>query len=118
MPGRAGGFGPQDALADYEDREFWVPLHKLFSGRECIAGLDLQVALSSGLRNDLLASFHRFLESQGFRNNYYGEVLKEYPFTIENSLIAELRSAATTAPGCSFLIPSPTSCRRRFRDGL
>jgi hypothetical protein len=105
MPGRAGGFGPQDALADDADREFWVPLHKLFSGRECIAGLDLQVALSSGLRNDLLASFHRFLEFQGFRNNYYGDVLKEYPFTIENSSIAELSSRRDYGPGV--LVPHP-----------
>ena len=76
MPGGVGGFGPQDPLAGDAEREFWVPLHKLFSGRECIAGLDLQVSLSSGLQNDLLASFHRFLEFQGFRNNYYGDVLK------------------------------------------
>jgi hypothetical protein len=30
---------------------------------------------SSGFRCDLLASFHRFLEFQGFRNNFYGDVL-------------------------------------------
>ena len=105
MPGRAGGFGPQDALSGDADREFWVPLHKLFSGRECVAGLDLQVVLSSGLRNDLLASFHRFLEFQGFRNNYYGDVLKDYPFTIENSHIAELSSRPDYGGGV--LIPHP-----------
>src|SRR5262249_21089919 len=105
MPGRAGGFGPQDAVANDADREFWVPLHKLFSGRECIAGLDLQITLGSGLRNDLLASFHRFLEFQGFRNNYYGDVLKEYPFTIENSRIAELSSRRDYGPGV--LVPHP-----------
>jgi hypothetical protein len=105
MPGRSGGFGPQDALAGDAGRGFWVPLHKLFSGRECIAGLDLQIALSSGLRNDLLASFHRFLEFQGFRNNYYGDALKDYPFTIENSRIAGLSSRGEYGPGV--LVPHP-----------
>ncbi len=115
MPGQAGGFGPQDALAGDAGREFWVPLHKLFSGRECIAGFDLQVALSSGLRNDLLASFHRFLEFQGFRNNYYGDVLKDYPFTIENSRIAELSSRGDYGPGVLVPHPEPFILPATFR---
>ena len=105
MPGRAGGFGPQDPLASDADRQFWVPLHKLFGGPECIAGLNLHVSLSSGLRNDLIAAFHRFLEFQGFRNNYYGDVLKEYPFTIENTRIAELSSRPDY--GAGVLVPHP-----------
>lgn len=105
MPGGLGTFGPQDGRADDANRDFWVPTHKLFGGRECIAGLDLQVALNSGLRNDLLASFHRFLEFHGFRNNYSGDVLKEYPFTIENSRIAEFSSRREYGPG--ILVPHP-----------
>ncbi len=53
----------------------------------------------------MLASFHRFLEFQGFRNNYYGDVLKDYPFTIENSRIAELTSRGDYGPGV--LVPHP-----------
>ena len=105
MSGGSGGFGPQDTLAGDADRQFWVPLHKLFSGPECIADRDLQVSLSSGLRNDLLASFHRFLEFQGFRNNYYGDVLSAYPFTIANARIAELSSRPEY--GCGMLVPHP-----------
>ncbi|HWF60683.1 MAG TPA: hypothetical protein VN666_10315 [Nitrospira sp.] len=33
-------------------RDFWVPIHKLFNGTECIAGLDLQVELSAFHYND------------------------------------------------------------------
>lgn len=33
-------------------REFWVPIHKLFDGTECIAGLDLQVERSAFHYND------------------------------------------------------------------
>ena len=32
--------------------DFWVPIHKLFSGPECIAGLNLQVSFSSFHYND------------------------------------------------------------------
>ena len=105
MPGGAAGFGPQDMLDSDAGRQFWVPLHKLFSGSECIAGLDLRLSLSSGLRNDMLAAFHRFLEFQGLRNNYYGDVLKQYPFTIEDAQIAELSSGPDY--GAGVLVPHP-----------
>lgn len=84
---------------------FGVPLHKLFSGSECIAGLDLLVSLQSGLRNDMLAAFHRFLELQGLRNNYSGDMLKQYPFTIEDARIAKLSSRPDY--GAGVLVPHP-----------
>jgi hypothetical protein len=115
MPGGVGGFGPQDPVAGDAEREFWVPLHKLFSGRECIAGFDLQIALSSGLKNDLLASFHRFLEFQGLRNNYYGDVLRRYPFSIENARIAELSSRHDYGPGVLVPHPEPFILPATFR---
>ena len=105
MPGGTAGFGPQDMYDGDADRQFWVPLHKLFGGSECIAGLDLRLSLSSFLRNDLLATFHRFLEFQGLRNNYYGDVLKQYPFTIEDTRIAEL--SLRRDYGTGVLVPHP-----------
>lgn len=33
-------------------RDFWVPIHKLFNGTECLASLDLQVELSAFHYND------------------------------------------------------------------
>jgi hypothetical protein len=49
MSGASDSFGPQDRQAGDEKLQFWVPLHKLFSGRECIAGLDLEVELVPGI---------------------------------------------------------------------
>ena len=40
-----GRFGPQDPLPGDDELQFWAPVHKLFSGPECIAGLNLQVGL-------------------------------------------------------------------------
>ena len=67
-----------------------MPLHKLFPGRECVAGLDLDLQLSSGLRNDELGSFHRFLDVQGLRNNWSEPHLGEFPFSIRDDLIGAL----------------------------
>jgi hypothetical protein len=83
-------FGPQDALPDDAQRQFWVPIHKLFSGRECIAGLDLQVSLQLGLRNVELAEFHRFLDRNGLKNNWSGVDLEQYPFVIKDDAIGSL----------------------------
>jgi hypothetical protein len=38
--GGHGNFGPQDPQMGDEDREFWVPVQKLFNGPECIEGRD------------------------------------------------------------------------------
>ncbi len=90
MNGADPRFGPQDALPGDKDLGFWVPLHKLFSGRECISGLDLRLELACGLRNDELAHFHRYLDLNGLENNWTGEDLKNFPFVIKDELIGSL----------------------------
>lgn len=90
VPGTWNSFGPQDRLPDDDKRLFWVPLHKLFSGKECIRGLDLNVMFERGLRNDEIAMFHRFLALRGMQTEYRGHVLEEYPFTIKDNRIGSL----------------------------
>ena len=90
MEGASAEFGPQDPLPEDKNLDFWVPLHKLFNGRECISGLNLQVELGCGLRNDGIAQFHRFLDLKGLQNNWRGEVLENHPFTIKDSMIGSL----------------------------
>jgi hypothetical protein len=41
-----------------ESRQFWVPLHKLFAGTECIRGLDLTVTLSTTHVNEKIRRIH------------------------------------------------------------
>jgi len=98
-----GSFGPQDPLPDDSSRDFWVPIHKLFNGPECLRDMSLTLEMRSGLQNEELAQFHRFLQFQGYRNNYYGPVLEEYPFTIRNERIASLSSQP--ADGACLLMP-------------
>jgi hypothetical protein len=107
VPGTWSRFGPQDRLPDDGQRRFWVPLHKLFSGKECIRGLDLNVAFERGLRNDELAMFHRFLDVKGLENNFRGPELEEYPFTIKDEEIGSLSGPEVF--GAGVLVPLPQS---------
>jgi hypothetical protein len=99
VPGTWSNFGPQDAVPDDEKLNFWVPLHKLFAGKQCIAGLDLDLRFARGLVNDGLAKFHRFLEINGLKNNFSGSDLEEYPFVIRDDRIASLSDANSFGSG-------------------
>jgi hypothetical protein len=83
-------FGPQDALDNDNERQFWVPVHKLFSGKECLKGLDLTVELSAHYRNEKLRRFHRYMRNQGFYTEYAEEDLDNFPFVIKDEMIASL----------------------------
>ena len=60
-----GSFGPLrynlEDLSD-ENRKFWVPLHKLFEGDECIKGLSLTITLKANHVNEKLKRIHIELE--------------------------------------------------------
>jgi hypothetical protein len=112
----AGNFGPQDALPDDQSRDFWVPVHKLFNGPDCLRGMSIVLEMRSGLQNDELAAFHRFLQYQGYRNNYYGEVLEEYPFTIRNEKIASLSSAPQDGAGLLMPKAGPLIQEAEYRN--
>lgn len=103
--GDAGSFGPQDALPEDGKLSFWVPLHKLFNGAECIAGTNVALEVRRDLRNDALARFHQWLDVNGYQNNWRGEDLEKFPFLIRDERIASL----STRPeyGAGILEPRP-----------
>ena len=107
MDDAADTFGPQDRLPGDDDLSFWVPVHKLFGGSECIAGLDLDVTLERDLRNDALAQFHRFLDLNGLDNNWRGEDLENFPFVIRNAKIASMSERPEFGDGV--LEPQPNA---------
>lgn len=86
----SGGFGPQDLQPGDDQRLFWVPVHKLFSGKQCLTDVHLTLEFDRTMLNDELASFHRFLQYQGLANNWSGPHLEEFPFSIRNERIASL----------------------------
>jgi hypothetical protein len=115
MKGDYQSFGPQDFLeADSTQKEegdarrlFWVPVHKLFNGPECISGHTLNLEVSRDLRNDELARFHQFLDTGGYRNNWRGADLENYPFTIRNEKIASFSKNPAFGPGVIEPTPAP-----------
>ena len=107
MQGEPDSFGPQDPLEGDDKRQFWVPIHKLFNGSECIAGLDLDVDYSRGLRNEELAEFHRFLDRTGLQNNWRGHDLERFPFTIRDAMIGSLSHRPAFGAGVLEPRPSP-----------
>ena len=117
MKGDYQSFGPQDFLPENSGKDiadpgdagrlFWVPVHKLFDGNECIRGLDLTLDISRELRNDELARFHQFLDVSGYRNNWRGPDLEKYPFTIRNEKIASFSMNPVFGPGVIEPAPAP-----------
>ena len=82
MSGDRGSFGPQDFEEGDKDLQFWVPIHKLFAGSDCIEGLDLNLTLASHLFNEKLKRFHQYLPVNGYLNQWRGEDLENFPFLI------------------------------------
>src|SRR5262249_33122539 len=115
VPGTWSRFGPQDRLPDDDKRQFWVPLHKLFNGKECLRGLDLNVAFERGLRNDELAMFRRFLDTQGLENNVRGPELEDYPFTIKDEKIGSLSGLDAFGAGVLVPLPQPVSSVAKYQ---
>ncbi|HYJ79198.1 MAG TPA: twin-arginine translocation signal domain-containing protein [Longimicrobiaceae bacterium] len=105
--GDAGSFGPQDALQGDDQLSFWVPLHKLFNGAECIAGTDIALEVVRDLRNDALAQFHKWLDVSGYQNHWRGEDLEQFPFLIRNERIASFSTRADFGAGIIEPRPAP-----------
>lgn len=61
----AVGIGPADPVVEDIDHPFWVPVHKLFDGDECIRGETISLEWSAHHENTKIARIHRFLKSIG-----------------------------------------------------
>jgi hypothetical protein len=81
-------------------REFWLPVHKLFRGDECLTDVkQLSVALKSHHVNEKIGRIHRFL---GNSSGLPAAALTKPPFVFSDG-IAELSPAASDCNG--FLVP-------------
>lgn len=115
MNGDRSKFGPQDALPGDDKLSFWVPIHKLYSGKECVEGMDLALELRRDLRNDELAQFHKWLDINGYQNNYRGEDLENFPFLIRNEHIASFSSRREFGPGVIEPRPAPLANEAQYQ---
>src|SRR5918994_534260 len=100
-----GTFGPLRAADDDRSRLFWVPLHKLFSGPECLQGFDLTVTLSTEHSNEKLRRFHTRLNTAGFYTGWDEPDIDQFPFVIQGETLAAFSTDA--GHGSGWVMPAP-----------
>jgi hypothetical protein len=88
QPGQKGSFPARFQPGD-ADRQFWLPIHKLFDGDECIRGLDLDIDLRAHHQNEKLRRLYLYLKENGIYAGWEGRDLDNPPFVFTDG-IAEL----------------------------
>ena len=81
-----------------------MPVHKLFSGSECLRGLDLEVGLQARHVNEKLRRVHRELQRQGEDTGWSEPEIDALPFVFTEG-IAELDPEL--GPGVLAPLPHP-----------
>ncbi|MDY6938799.1 MAG: hypothetical protein SWY16_14135 [Cyanobacteriota bacterium] len=85
------------------ERQFWVPLHKLFDGAECIRDLDLTLTLEAHHVNEKLRRLHLELGSQGHDTDWGEPDISNAPFIFTEG-IAEW--SGEVEYGAGLLVPA------------
>ena len=112
--GREPSFGPLrfsfrqkhpelfDETVGDEARNFWVPLHKLFDGPECIRGLDVTVRLEAHHVNEKIRRIHLEFLRRGHNGGWASPDIDQPPFRFTEGI-----AAFATAPeaGEGLLVP-------------
>ena len=81
--GDSARFGPMSFQSPTDENlSFWVPIHKLFNGKECLLGLDLTVQLENYQINEKIRQVHRMYSGTGWQEP---DILND-PFVITEGL--------------------------------
>lgn len=95
LKGDAERFGPMDLQADIDPQlDFWVPLHKLFNGSQCLQGQHLTVALDNHQINEKLRHIHLRHSGTGWQEPQ----ISQPPFVVSEHL-AHWAADADSGPG-------------------
>ncbi|MGE1176769.1 hypothetical protein [Pseudomonas sp. BW7P1] len=95
-------FGPMDFQPDVDPAtQFWVPIYKLFDGRECLAGQDLNVSFQDVQINEKIRHIHLRHSGSGWQE----PDISQSPFVITEDL-ATLE--VEPGSGSGLLLPRPT----------
>ncbi|TKJ71804.1 hypothetical protein PspCFBP13508_14210 [Pseudomonas sp. CFBP13508] len=83
LRGDAQRFGPMDFQAEVDpELDFWVPLHKLFDGDQCLAGMELSVTLENHQINEKLRHIHLRHSGTGWEEPQ----ISQAPFVVTENL--------------------------------
>jgi hypothetical protein len=78
--------GPLRFSKGDEKRSFWVPIHKLFPGRECIRGVNIDTEFEVLHVNEKIRRVHLALQAEGIDTGWIADQLKKPPFVITDEL--------------------------------
>jgi hypothetical protein len=84
-------------------RLFWVPLHRVFNGRECIVGADLQVEFIAFHKNEKLRKVHMRFSKFDHDGGIPAERLEREPFVVTEGF-----TKLSVHPGGVQVTPTPT----------
>jgi len=94
--------GRQSVERPDSELDFWVPVHKLFSGDSCLLGQTLSVSFDAHHVNEKLRRIHDFNMGEpnlgGFDSGFKPPETAEAPFLLEDGL-AEFLDTATQGQG-------------------
>ena len=95
--------GSEDGMPSDNLLNFWVPIHKLFAGKECIRGLDLHINFEHQHVNEKLRRIHIELKRIGENSSWAEPDISKPPFIFTDG-IAEF----STRPdiGTGLLVPA------------
>lgn len=90
-----------------ETRRFWVPIHKLFNGTECIRGMDLKVELRAHHVNEKIRRIHLELGRRGANTGHSMPEIDQPPFRFTEG-IAEFATDPDFGEGLLFPVDHAT----------
>ncbi len=90
-------------------QDFWIPVHKVFSGEECLSGATLNVDFVRRLVNIKIQKVHEFLEA--------GPPPTGFPFVIEDGSIADFSTQQLDGTGCLTPIVQPSLVVPAMKNG-
>jgi hypothetical protein len=96
--GRRGTVGPLDFSDGDGKLRFWVPIHKLFRGPECIQNFDLEPHFEVAHVNEKIRKIHLQLQSEKVSTDWKPEEMTGAPFVITEEL-------ASFCPSQGLMIP-------------
>ncbi len=108
-------FGPARGQTGDNNRNFWVPVHKLFDGDECLRGKTLQISLSAHHQNKKLERLHQHLENLNLSSGFSAAERQQAPF-INDQGLANWLGAFQGGAGLLSPQPQPLAARATFNN--
>ncbi|HJZ99652.1 MAG TPA: hypothetical protein VKE70_24245 [Candidatus Solibacter sp.] len=108
LRGDASNFGPMrfrgegtvattgDPVASDSERLFWVPMHKVFPGAECIRDLEpLELRYETDHRNEKIRRIHLYLKQQlDFATGFDEPALSDFPFVVPEERLVDIEASS------------------------